>query len=180
MRPLGFCTGCEHKLADDGVVEAECDLVRVFGVGRSRGRKPTLEDRLVARMLAPWLDREIADRVGTSLSEAYAARAEQLTGQRSRRAVARSLDRLAGRINDPGPGSRTVTGRLRREEVLKAMPVIVSIRACLCSTEPLNARGVARLKALLSNREGPCYVSSAPAELTAALREVSESLAVGY
>jgi hypothetical protein len=177
MRPSGFCTGYEHELADDGVVEAECELDRVFGVGRARGRKPTLEDRLIARMLAPWLDREIADGVGMSLSEAHAARAEQLTGQRSRRAVARSLDRLVGRMNDPRPGLPTATGRPCREQVLEVMPLIVSIRACLRSTQPLNAHGVARSKALLRNREGPCYVSDAPAELRAALRAVSDSLA---
>jgi len=49
--------------------------------GRVQHRKPTLEDRLIARMLARWLDEELARGMGASLSEAHAARAEQLTGE---------------------------------------------------------------------------------------------------
>ena len=62
------------------------------------------------------------------------------------------------------------------EQVLEAVPLIVSIRSRLRSTEPLNAAAVARLKKLLSDRAGPCYVRCEPNALTAALRYVSEAL----
>ena len=51
----------------------------------------------------PWLDEELARGMGASLSEAHAARAAHLTGERARRAVARSLDTLVERAQNPGP-----------------------------------------------------------------------------
>ena len=58
----------------------EADLDRGFPSwnGPHGPRRPSVEDRLIARMLAPWLDRELAERRGGELSEAHAARAEQL------------------------------------------------------------------------------------------------------
>ncbi len=168
-----------HKLstgpADDLVVEAEWEQRPVFPVGWRR-RRSSLEDRLIARMLAPWLDGELARGLGTSLSEAHAARAEQLTTKHTRRAMAVSLDRLVDRAENPRRGFLTWVVQPCPEQVLEAVPLIVSIRSRLRSTEPLNAAAVARLKKLLSDRAGPCYVRCEPNALTAALRYVSEAL----
>jgi len=67
------------------VVQAEREPSPKPSAGGRRHRKPTLEDRLIARMLAPWLDEELARGMGASLSGAHAARARQLIGERSRR-----------------------------------------------------------------------------------------------
>jgi hypothetical protein len=58
------------------------------------------------------------------------------------------------------------------------MPLIVSIRSRLRSTEPLTAEGIAGLKKLLSDRAGPCYVRSEADALPVALRDVSGSFDV--
>ena len=92
-----------RDLADEVVVEAESEQRPVFPVGWRR-RRPRLEDRLIARMLAPWLDGELARGLGTSLSEAHAARAEQLSTKRSRRALVVSLDRLVDQAENPRQG----------------------------------------------------------------------------
>jgi len=58
------------------------------------------------------------------------------------------------------------------------MPLILAIRSCLLSGEPLAAQGIARLKTLLSDRRGPCYVHNRPHSLTVALQEIAELLEV--
>jgi hypothetical protein len=58
------------------------------------------------------------------------------------------------------------------------MPLIRAIRSRLLSGEPLAAQGTARLKALLSDRRGPCYVSTVRDSLTVALQEIAELLQV--
>ena len=157
-------------------VEVERDQGALFLPGVSRHSKPTLEDRLIARMLAPWLDEELARGMGASLSEAHTARAEQLARTRARRAVAHKLDKLVDRAQNPRLLSRIALIPPCREQVHDAMPLIVAIRSRLLSGEPLPARGVARLKTLLSDRSGPCYVYRGPQSLTLALQEIAELL----
>ncbi len=142
--------------------------------GGRRRRKPTLEDRLIARMLARWLDEELARGMGPSLSEAHAARAEQLIGERARRRVARTLDRLVDRAEHPRFASLVLPPC--PEQVRDAMPLILSIRSRLLSDEPLATRGIAQLNTLLRDRRGPCYFASEHGALTVALKEVSELL----
>ena len=159
------------------IVEAEWEQTPGLALGWRR-RRPSLEDRLIARMLAPWLDGELARGLGTSLSEAHAARAAQLTTKRTRRALAVSLDRLVDRAHNPRRRFSAGVNQPCPEQVLEAMPLISSIGSRLRSTEPLNAVAVARLKKLVSDRGGPCYVRGEPEALTVAMRDVSESLGV--
>ena len=140
--------------------------------GKRRRCKPTLEDRLIARMLAPWLDDELARGMGAALSEAHSARAAQLTGERARRAVAHDLDTLVERAQNPRPASLIPLVPPCREQVRDAMPLILEIRSRLLSGDPMAPRGIACLKKLLSDRCGPCYVLSEAATLTLALQEV--------
>jgi hypothetical protein len=161
------------------VVEVEPEQSLALPGARRGRRKPTLEDRLIARMLARWLDEELARGMGASLSDAHAARAEQLTAERARRRVARTLDRLVDRAQSPHPASLIPSVPPCREQVHAAIPLILVVRSRLLSGEPLAAQGIARLKTLLSDRSGPCYEPSAQPALTVALREVSELLDVG-
>jgi len=142
-------------------------------------RKPTLEDRLIARVLARWLDAELARGVGASFSEANAARVQQLTAARKRRALALRLDRLVDRAENPRPAFLIAARAPCREQVRDAMPLILALRSRLLSSEPLAVQGIARLKTLLNNPYGPCYVAGQRDALTVALQEISESLDVG-
>jgi len=158
------------------VVQVKREPSPEFWAGARRHRRPTLEDRLIARMLAPWLDEELARGIGASLSEAHAARAEQLTGERVRRELARTLDKLVDRAQNPRPAYLSPLVRPCPEQVLDAMPLILSIRSRLLAGQPLAAQGIARLKTLLRDRSGACYTASAKGALTVALQEVSELL----
>jgi len=90
--------------------------------GKRRCGEPTLEDRLIARMLAPWLDEELARGLGASLSMAHAARAEQLTSEGGRRKLVRRLDKLVDRAQNPRPGGPIPVLTPCHEQVRDAMP----------------------------------------------------------
>jgi hypothetical protein len=162
MRPWRFCTGSARHVADHQSMEADLDLGLLRWRTRHRPRTPTVEDRLIARMLGRWLDRELADpalakRGAGLLSEAHAARAGQLTADSTRRSLARKLDRLAQRAENP-------------------LPLIAVLAARLRSPEPVDACGMARLNTLFGDRTGPCCAPGHPDALAAALHEASELL----
>jgi hypothetical protein len=149
-------------------------LSAASGSGR---RKPRLEDRLIARMLGRSLDRELASGVAARISEAHAARVGQLTAGRTRRAVARSLDRLIEQAE--APASRfQITAAPCREQVREATGMLRATATRLRSAELLDARGIARLKTLLSDPLGPCYAESGPDALALALHDIAKSLDV--
>jgi len=149
-------------------------LASVAGAGR---RGPTFEDRLVARMLGRSIDRELATGVIARITQAHAARVEQLTAPRTRAALAGSLERLIECAE--APASRFgIAAAPCREQVREARGVIRATANRLRSAEPLDARGIARLKRLLSDRTGPCYVPSHPDALKVAMRDIAKSLNV--
>jgi hypothetical protein len=112
-------------------VEIEPTRSRAVTPGKRRHGGPALEDRLVARMLARWLDEELARGMEASLSEAHAARAEQLTSEGGRRKVARRLDKLAERAQNLRPPSPVPLVPPCHEQVRDPMPLILSIRSRL-------------------------------------------------
>jgi hypothetical protein len=132
---------------------------------------------LIARLRAPWLDAELAADALTWRSPAHAARALQLTGRRSRRSLAIGLERL---VTDADRRRRSLGAVVPpcREQVLHARPLILELAGRLRSSEPVDARGVARLKALLCDGSGPCYLQGSPDALTVALLDAARCLAV--
>ena len=152
--------------------------VTSFAVERSRPR-PRWIVRPLARARAPWLDRQLAAGSVPWRSPAHAARALQLTGDRSRGALARWLERLVEHAERP-PARFTVSAVVSpcREQVHAALPVILATASRLRSRAPVDARGVARLRALLSDGAGPCYSRGDPVALTVALETISQWLDV--
>jgi hypothetical protein len=153
----------------------------VLGHAPSAGvrlRGPALGLTKVAALLsAPWLDRQLASAVPTWRTPRLAARAVWLTNARRRAALARSLEQLAERAEEPVP-KRSPAVPPRSDQMRDALPEIMAITARLRSGQPLDARGVAMLRALLADGGGPCYVRSCPSALTEALREASQWLSV--
>jgi hypothetical protein len=146
--------------------------------GAGSRRQPQLRDRIFARLRAPSLDRELTAGCASWRSPTHAARALQLTSERHRRGLARSLEHLIEHAEKPTVGFLSAAVPPCREHVREAMPQILAISSRLRSGEPLDARGVARLRALLSDGAGPCYTRSQPDALALALQTVSESLDV--
>jgi hypothetical protein len=126
-------------------------------------------------MLAPWLDRELADGVEAGLSKAHAARAEQLISRRTRTAVARSLEKLLERSQTTKRPTPIATVPLCREQIVSAAPLIATTASRLRSGERVDARAVARLKLLIGDRRGPFYRLTRFDALAVALREISDA-----
>jgi hypothetical protein len=133
---------------------------------------------LKARLRASSLDRELASGIAPWRSPLHAARALQLTGDRSRRCVARSLERLVEQSQQSAPQYRGAVIAPCREQVMEALPMLLGITGRLRSADPIDARGIARLNRLLSDGNGPCYVWIERNALTNALQEISKWLAV--
>jgi hypothetical protein len=74
-----------------------------------RGRRRARPAGLWARLRAPWLDRQLAAGVSSWHSRAHAARALQLTTHRTRRRLARVLEQLVERAEDPPRRSATLS-----------------------------------------------------------------------
>ena len=143
-----------------------------------RGFRSQLAARLNARLHAPSLDRELASGIAPWRSSPHAARALQLTCTRNRRGLARSLERLIEQAHEPRGLYRGAVVYPCREQVIEAMPALLTIAGRLRSADPIDARGIARLNILLSDGSGPCYVRIQRNALTNALQEISQWLAV--
>jgi hypothetical protein len=146
--------------------------------GRLRREPPRQLLGLAARLRAPRIDRELASGAAPWSSPRHAARSLQLTGRRSRGSLARALELLADASERPPAPHLCAAIPTCRDQVRDALPLIMAVSARLRSAEPIDARGVARLRALLSDGGGPCYRVSRTDALTDALRAVSSCLDV--
>ena len=132
---------------------------------------------LLARLRALWLDRQLAAGVVPWHSKPHAARSLQLTSDRSRRALACSLEHLVEHADGPPVHWRSAAVPPCRPQVSEARPVILAIAARLRATAPVDARGMARLRLLLTDGAGPCYTPSGrPDALAVALQTVDRWL----
>lgn len=131
--------------------------------------------RLVARLRAWTLDSRLADGACPDSSAGLSLRAEKLIDQRTRRQVASELQHLvrtAQRSRDPLDRGLQIC----RTEVLHAREELEEIAYHLLSSEPVDARGVARVRLLLRDGSSPVYRFRRRGELEQALQEALEAL----
>ena len=133
---------------------------------------------LRARLRAPFLDRQLAAGTASWRTPVHAARALQLTRPRSRQTLARSLERLVETADDHRGPFRGAVVQPCSEQVHAALPLILAIAVRLRSPAPVAASGVARLRALLCDGGGPCYLPSEDDALRIALETIWQCLDV--
>ncbi len=107
------------------------------------------------------LTRELSDGTDPASSPALTLRAEQLTADRERRAVARSLRHIVHEARHPAP-RRHAFGLVRRAAVIDAEDAIDVLVKRLCSPEPIAAQGAALIERLLSDGGWSPLYSTAP------------------
>jgi hypothetical protein len=130
----------------------------------------------LAARCRPWrLDRDLAAGVPTWRTASLAARSRQLTSDRSRRRHARGLERLAEVAELASPSFSAAVPPCR-EQVRAARPLLLSTAARLRDPAPISAAGVARIRLLLGDGAGPCFVASYPNALVDALGEAVRRL----
>jgi hypothetical protein len=133
---------------------------------------------LSARLRAHSLDFQLGAGVPPWQSPTLAARARQLTSERNRDTLARSLERLVELAEEPRSPYRTSVVPPCRPQVREARPLMLAMAHRLRAREPVNARGVARLNHTLTDGAGPCYVPSRPDALRLELKVVDKLLDV--
>jgi hypothetical protein len=123
---------------------------------RSAAPRPSLAARAKARLRAHQLDRQLAVGVPAPFGSALAVHRERLTSVAEREAVASTLRNA---VRDAQAGVVPLSSRipLHRTNILDAEDLIDAITLRLHSPRPVSARGMARLRAVLSDGGGPMY-----------------------
>ncbi len=151
------------------------------GAGRTLARSVLLRTRVVTHR--DELTRELAEGADPTSSPVLALRAAQLTSERCRRQLRRTLRQTVAEAHRPSMTRFAVT-IIRRRAVLDAEDALETTIERLASPEPVAPEGMALIERLLTNADAsPLYNVSAPSALrrvvlvaTAALEPGTEEL----
>jgi hypothetical protein len=140
-------------------------------------RRVRLRDLLAARWRAGSLERALARGVAPDTDAALALRAEALIGPSVRAALARRLRRVVRDARATGVlfSTRVPT---RGRAILAAAEDLDRLAGRLVAPRPVSARGVARVRLLLSDGCGPLYFRGAAEELQVAVSRALADLEV--
>jgi len=118
--------------------------------------RPSVRARMTARLRAARFDRALAVGVPAPAGSALALHAARLTSVAERQAVARALRRA---VRDAKDTRATQSGRvpMHRANIASAEALIDEVTLRLHAPRPVSARGMARLRQLLSNGTSPLF-----------------------
>ena len=144
--------------------------------------------RLLARCLAPRLDRQLANGVRPEVSAILAARAMVLTSVRYRRGLAANLRRILVASVSPEARPRLMAASrsagaarqphvpLRRDQIARSAAGLAGLAGYLAEQDPLPARGVAMVSQLLADAGGPLYRAGSRDDLNVIIEQASQAL----
>jgi len=139
--------------------------------------RPALSARARAWLRQDALERRLLD--GEALTaptgDDLAARAWQLTRPRARARMTRTLTGVLLEAGEPA-ARRGAAVPVRRSEVEVARDEIARVVARLRDPRPVRARGMAMLRRLLTDGDGPLYAPNAEDELWRRVRRASIAL----
>jgi len=145
--------------------------------------------RLLARCLAPNLDRQLADGTRPEASAVLAARAMVLTSVRYRRGLAASLRRTLAASMSPQARPRPMAASrsagaarqphvpLRRDRIAGSASELDGLARSLAGQNPVPVQGVAMVSQLLADGGGPLYRAGARDDLDALIERAAQALA---
>jgi hypothetical protein len=157
-------------------------------LGRLTVRRLWPWHRLLARCLAPCLDRQLADGARPEMSAVLAARAMVLTSVRYRQGLAASLRRMLAASVSPQTRPRLLTASrsagaarqpyvpLRRDRIACSASELDRLARSLAMTGPVPAQGVAMVSQLLADGGGPLYRTGARDDLDVILERAAQAL----
>jgi hypothetical protein len=122
---------------------------------RTVAARPSVVARVIARLRADKFDHQLAVGVPAPAGSALAAHQARLTSTIEREAIARSLRQA---VHDSHTGD-VFSSRIpvHPKNIAAAEDLIDTITLRLHSPQPVNARGMARLRRVLSDGSGPLY-----------------------
>jgi hypothetical protein len=145
--------------------------------GRVTWRRTRPRDRLACRLEGRRLDVQLACGASPDGSAALSLRARSLIGMRERRMLARTLERLLSDARCSDHPYRSVVP-VCRMGVLRCQAALEELGARLTRPGPVDARGVALLRLLLTDGSSPLYSSLDDGALDRALLIALDSLTV--
>ena len=133
--------------------------------------------RLRARVWARETDRALASGISPDSSACLSVRAHQLIGCPTRSVLARAIRRL---VDDAGHPLRPMSFSVPicRSKVSRSRHTLERLADRLMSDGPLDARGLAQIRLLLSDGAGPLYDRPTADDLEPALRRAMAALDV--
>jgi hypothetical protein len=158
-------------------------------LGRLTVRRVSPWHRMLARVMAVRLDRQLASGTRPEANAILAARAMFLTSARYRRALATSLRRILAASAVPPAYLRPMAEArsplaafkphvpLRRDLIAGSAPELTGLANCLTAPRPVPARGVALVSQLLTDGCGPLYRAAAQEDLGGLIDRASQALA---
>jgi hypothetical protein len=152
-----FADACQAELRNNGGA----------GVGHAGRDHARVRDRLAARWRAHRLDRELATGVAPHTRAGLSVRAQTLVEPPVRAVFGRQLQRV---VRDARDGRVSLGARIRprSSEVLAAADQLDALADRLLAPAPVDARGVAQVRLLLSDGAGPLYYRGATEDLRSA------------
>ena len=139
-------------------------------------RRTTLRERLFARLHAFTLDLSLARGSSPDSTVALSLRAQTLHSVARRRQLARSFRRvLAGASTEAHPFDPSAP--LARQEIEESRELVIEIIDLLESDGPVDARGVAQARLLITEGSSPLFRPSVTGVLEPSLRQVIDALA---
>jgi hypothetical protein len=138
-----------------------------------RLRRVRVRDRLWARLRAAELDRGLAGGASPESNVSLSLHAARVYRPSQCRTLARSLRRLADTTADT---SRLHRVPLNRNAIGGAQEELDAVVDRLTAARPADARGVARIRLLLSDGAGPLYGGARPERLRRELRSALEAM----
>ena len=139
-------------------------------------RETTRRERLTARFMAGRLDRSLAAGTSPESSVLLAIRAEYLVRPRTRRTMASSLQRILAECLRNPRLPRTHPPLCSRPRVVDAAVEIQELIGRLSAPCPVPACGVARVRLLLTEGNGPLYVGGRTGDLRQSVRSAVDAL----
>jgi hypothetical protein len=158
-------------------------------LGRLTVRRVPPWHRLLARVLAASLDRQLADGTPPEASAILAARAMTLTSAGYRRALAASLRRMLAASGAPQSRPLSLTAArpagaalrpyvpLRRDRIAGSAAELAGLAERLAARGPVPARGVALVSQLLADGAGPLYRTGGREDLGDLVERAVQALA---
>ena len=133
---------------------------------------------LLAHLRAARIDQQLAAGTESWHTPVHAARARQLTSERTRRSLARSLERLVEQAEEPPRLARAAIVFPNRARVREARPLMLTLAARLRDRAPVTPYAMAALRDLLTDGAGPVYTRGDPDALRRRLHAIETWLDV--
>jgi hypothetical protein len=133
-------------------------------------------DRLLARLRAPSLDRQLAAGRPAGTSRVLAIRAQEIASPAGRRELAQWWEHVLDQGRRP-PIPRTPRAPLCRDRIAAAERDVREMLTVLACPLPITARGAAMASSLLSDGTGPLHYRHSLLDLGAAVREATRQMA---